>query len=136
MATYNPASLRVREKTSGLDLRGVVTLIFPDATVVELGQGAVLLKLTGTTGSGAMTPFIPVQDGVNPRLFTISGTDTWVASSIRIWLNGQYLPPIGSPASFTVSGTGNRTITLDPTIMPPDLTGTHPDVVAGEGIKL
>lgn len=113
-----------------------MTFIFPNGTVVELGQGAVLIKVAGATGGGAITPFIPTQDGVNPRLFTISGTDTWIASSIRVWLNGQWLRPIGTPPDFTVGGTGNRTITLDPTIMPPDLSATPPDSVVGEGIKV
>lgn len=131
MATYNPASLRVREKTSGLDLRGVVTLIFPDATVVELGQGAVLLKLTGATGSGASVPFYPTQDSVNPRLWTIPGTDTWIASSIRFNWNGAEQ----QPSYVTVGGTGNRTITLDPLIAMP-LGSSAYGLVWGWGIKL
>lgn len=128
---YNPASLRVREKTSGLDLRGIVTLIFPDATVVELGQGAVLLKLTGSAGAGSVTPFYPTQDSVNPRLWTIPGTDTWVASSIRIYWNGAQQ----QPSYVTVSGTGNRTITLDP-LVPMPLGSSDYGLVWGEGIKL
>lgn len=130
---YNPASLRVRTVDGTVDLRGVVTLILPNGTVVELGQGAVLLKVTGAAGGGAVTPFVPTQDSVNPRLFTIPGADTWTASSIRVYWNGQYLNPVGSPPDFVVSGSGNRTITLDPTVPIPLTTF---GVVTGEGIKV
>lgn len=111
-----------------VDLRGVVTFIFPNGTVVELGQGAVLLKLVGSTGSGALTPFYPTQDSVNPRLFTIPGTGTWVASSIRMYWNGQRL----QTSLLTVGGSGNRTITLDPTV-PIPLGSSAYGFMEGEG---
>lgn len=131
MSAYNPASLRVREIAPGTkDYTGVQTLVTPVGGFRNLGHGAVLLnmELSPTVGGGSV-PFAMTQDGGNPRIFTIAGTDNWVASSIRIFWNGQRQSPL---TDFVVSGTGNRTITLDASV---DITLGGYGVMEGEGVK-
>lgn len=128
MSIYNPASLRVREVGAGVDLNGIVTLVFPNGTVTPLNAGVVMVRLVA---AGGIVAFEPTQDGTDPRKFVIPGTDNWVASSIRIYLNGQRL----RTSLLTVTGSGNRTIYLDASVMAPDLAATPPDLVEGEGVK-
>lgn len=91
--------------------------------LAEAGTGGT----TTVAAGGATTAFEPTQDSVDPRKYTIPGSDSWVADSIRIYLNGQRL----RTSLLTVSGTGNRTIELDASVMAPGVD----DLVEGEGVK-
>jgi hypothetical protein len=126
---YNPASTRIQERTTGKDIPGVVVLIFPDGWVQDLGYGRVAIAGVQQPAGGAFTTaFEPTQDNIDPRKFVIPGTDNWIASSIRIWVNGQ---KVRTSALF-ISGTGNRTIELPATFPAPDMAA---DIVEGEGSK-
>lgn len=125
--SYNPASGRIKEETGAVDVPGWVTLIVEDGTLTNLGRGRVWYVPPGKRSYA----FEPAQDPSDPRTFIIPGADTWIADSIRLYLNGQRL----RTALLVISGTGNRTITLDVTVPAPDFTADPPDVVEGEGVK-
>jgi hypothetical protein len=133
---YNPASLRIIEASPGtVDVGGVVALLVPAHTTRDRGRGVIELRFSAApaVGGGTTVTFEPTQDPVDPRLFTIPGTDSWVASSIRVYVDGQRL----RTSLLVVSGTGNRTIQLDPSVPAPDLAATPvPTLVEGEGVKV
>jgi len=127
---YNPASLRVKEATSGKDIPGIVTVVFPDGWVTDKGRGVAQIAGVPAAATGLLLiAFEPTQDVTDPRKFTIPGSDSWAPSSIRVYLNGQRL----RTSLLSISGTGNRTIILAPTVPAPNLAAG--DIVEGEGAK-
>ncbi len=108
-----------------------VTIGRPRVLLIRGPSGSRGLPGGGTTTGGAVAAnpielIVFTQDGVNPRLLTIPGTDTWVPESIRVYFRGQRL----DTPLLVVSGTGNRTVTLDATV--PIQLG---DYTEGDGVK-
>lgn len=121
ISTYNPASLRIKEDSSGFNVSGVVCLVFPDGTATDLGRGIVeIVFSTATVAFEVSDPLTGTQDGVNPT-FTVPGTLSW--TNPILFRNGL----LADRTTYSSGGTGNRTITF---------SSAFPDGTGGAGNEL
>jgi len=128
----NPRTHPIRMQIIRLSERARITRVVPprgDVGQVYTIVAPLAAEFTDLPpSSGATEAIEPVQDSVDPRIWTLPDPAplSWVASSIRFYLEGVRL----RSSLLTVGGTGNRTVTLDPSVIV-DLG----DFIEGEGRK-
>lgn len=93
---YNPASLRVKEQDGTPNVPGVVTLVFPNGSVTDLGRGAVSIVASAPAGSTVVIDETPTGNinGINDT-FTLAhapsgGLLLFVSSLGKAWAAVDY----------------------------------------------
>ena len=96
--SYNPASLRVKERSpSTVDWNGVTTLELPEGSVIALGRGTVRITFAAGTVAIGEVPAGTI-DGSNPT-FTLAHTPI---GGIMLWRDSVLMYP---GVHYTLSGT-------------------------------